>query len=138
MDSLGPVFLVVDKMNDYTPDGNPTRYLILKWMLGYLKTHDATDEWKESYIEFVENIVETFLDAENVEPSNQSVEFRNLLNETATLSKYLYHQIHSKYTFDAKVFEIVGHNFLKICDISVKDKELNSLFEKMDCSDDMG
>lgn len=136
MNSFKLRFLVVDKMNDYTPEGVPTRYLILKWMLGYLKTtENPTDEWKESYIDFVETIVEPFLDPDTIHPSNQTAEFKKLLNETSQLSAYLYHQIHSKATFDAKVFEIVGHNFLKICDICVKDRELDSLFEKMDCSD---
>lgn len=120
-------------MNNQTSKGQPTRYFILKSMLEYLDENEPTQEWKENYIDFIEEIVEKFLDPELIRPCNQDTEFRKLVKETSILALYLFKQIHSQYTFDIEVFRIIGSHFLQICDVCTEENNLVSSFGKMDC-----
>lgn len=120
-------------MNNQTADGEPTRYFILNKMLKYLEENEPTQEWKEEYIEFVEDTVYVFLSPELVSPWIQDKAFRKLVNETSVLAKYLYSQIHNQYTFDTEVFRIIGNHFLQICNICVEENNLVDSMQKMDC-----
>lgn len=120
-------------MNNQTANGEPTRYFILKSMLNYMEENEVTQEWKEGYIDFVEDVVENFLDPDLIRPDNQDKAFRRLLKETSILARYLFAQIHSQYTFDSEVFRIVGNHFLRICDACIEEDTLISSFGKMDC-----
>lgn len=110
-------------MNQYV-DGNPTRYLILMEMLEYLTYHEPTVEWKEKYIEYVEEVSESFMDPLCVVPSNQEKEFRKFVEEISMLATRLYVDIHYNYTYDAKVFQIFGDYILKLLKITMDDNDL--------------
>lgn len=114
-------------MNEYV-DGEPTRYLILMNMLEYLTYNEPTVEWKEKYIEYVEEVSGSFMDPLCVVPANQEKSFRKLVEEISLLATRLYVDIHYNYTYDAKVFQIFGNHIMKLLKITMDD---NNLVESM-------